>query len=345
MRTGRLLIVASPRLLLALGFASASFLAVRQPLSLGDYLAVWGLKARVIHASGDLASVFRVDPAGEVPAPRVPAALAAPPRRDGEAPRSLRRSSSSRSSVPSSSRCRAPTLARTRAPLPWRLLAAASLTLLPYFQTAAYTGYAEALLVVPVLAALLLVESPSPTPFTAAAAGLLLALAALTKQEGVVARSSSSRRSSRRPGASATPGSSPGPASASASSRGRSTGRPTASPASRTSRLDAFGAGKPLRALATFSEPRAPHGSPVAPRRGAPPRPRPGGSARAPRPPRWERPPGQASSSSSRSRSPASTSRGSSRGRGTGSSSSRWRQLLPALFEAAAEPFALAPGE
>ena len=59
-------------LLLAAGFASASFLAIRQPLSLGDYLAVWGLKARAIHFSGELSSVFRVDPAGEFSHPEYP---------------------------------------------------------------------------------------------------------------------------------------------------------------------------------------------------------------------------------------------------------------------------------
>ena len=36
------------------------------------------------------------------------------------------------------------------------------------------------------MAALLLLESPAPSPFTPAAAGLLLALASLTKQEGVL---------------------------------------------------------------------------------------------------------------------------------------------------------------
>jgi hypothetical protein len=65
-------------LLLALAFASATFLAVRQPLSLGDYLAVWGLKARAIHGSGELSAVFRVDPAGEFCHPQLP-----PPRAPG----------------------------------------------------------------------------------------------------------------------------------------------------------------------------------------------------------------------------------------------------------------------
>ena len=163
----RRLFTAGAALLLALGFASATFLAVRQPLSLGDYLAVWGLKARAIHASGDLAAVFRVDPAGEFSHPEYPPlwplVLAGSARLLGRYDELLL--TLLRPLLLALAACL--TIARTRAPLPWRLLASATLTLLPYFQTAAYTGYAEALLLVLVLAA------------------LLLALAALTKQEGV----------------------------------------------------------------------------------------------------------------------------------------------------------------
>ena len=151
--TRRLLTFAAA-LLLALGFASATFLAVRQPLSLGDYLAVWGLKARAIHASGELSAVFRVDPAGEFSHPEYPplwplvlAGAAKLLGRYDELVLTLLRPLLLAAAA-------ALTFSRTRAPLPWRLLAAASLTLLPYYQTAAYTGYAEALLLVFVLAAL-----------------------------------------------------------------------------------------------------------------------------------------------------------------------------------------------
>ncbi len=181
----RLLTIAAA-LLLAVGFASATFLAVRQPLSLGDYLAVWGLKARAIHGSGELSAVFRVDPSGEFSHPEYPplwplvlAGTAKLLGRYDELLLTLLRPLLLAAAA-------ALTFARTRAPLPWRLLAAAALTLLPYFQTAAYTGYAEALLLVFVLAAIFLLESPEPTPFTPVAAGLLLALACLTKQEGVL---------------------------------------------------------------------------------------------------------------------------------------------------------------
>lgn len=173
--------------LLAFGFASATFLAVRQPLSLGDYLVVWGLKARALHASGELSSVFRVDPAGEFSHPEYPplwplllAGTAKLLGRYDELLLTLLRPLLLALAA-------ALTFARTRAPTAGRLLAAAALTLLPYFQGAAYVGYAETLLLVLVLAALLLLESPAPTPFTPFAAGLLLGLAALTKQEGLLA--------------------------------------------------------------------------------------------------------------------------------------------------------------
>lgn len=174
-------------LLLVLGFASASFLALRQPLSLGDYLAVWGLKARAIHFSGELSSVFRVDPEGDFSHPAYPplwplliAATASLTGRYDELLLSLLRPLLLAVAA-------ALTFARTQGTSTGRLLAAATLTLLPYFQDAAYAGYAEALLLVLVLAALLLLETSVPGPITPAAAGTLLALAALTKQEGTVA--------------------------------------------------------------------------------------------------------------------------------------------------------------
>ncbi len=173
-------------LVLAAGLASATLLALRQPLSLGDYLAIWGLKARALYASGDLASVFRVDPAGEFSHPEYPplwpvllAGAAKLLGRYDELLLAILRPTLLALAA-------ALTYARTRAPLLSRLLAAAALVLLPYFQTAAYVGYAETLLLVLVLAALLLLESAHPTPFTPWAAGLLLALAALTKQEGTI---------------------------------------------------------------------------------------------------------------------------------------------------------------
>jgi len=173
-------------LLLAAGFASATFLAARQPLSLGDYLAVWGLKARALHVSGELPSLFRVDPAGEFSHPEYPplwplllAGTAKLLGRYDELLLALLRPLLLALAA-------ALSWARTRGAPPSRLLAAAALTLLPHFQGAAYAGYAEALLLVVVLAALLLLESPSPTPFTPWAAGFLLALGALTKQEGAV---------------------------------------------------------------------------------------------------------------------------------------------------------------
>jgi hypothetical protein len=181
----RLLTVAAA-LVLVVGFASATFLAVRQPLSLGDYLAIWGLKARAIHASGELSATFRVDPTAEYSHPEYPPLwpllLAGTAKLLGRYDELLLTLLRPLLLVLAAGL----TFLRTRAPLPWRLLAAGALTLLPYFQTAAYTGYAEALLLVFVLAALYLLERPSPGTFTPAVAGLLLACASLTKQEGVV---------------------------------------------------------------------------------------------------------------------------------------------------------------
>jgi len=133
----RRFLTSAAALLLALGFALATFLSVRQPLSLGDYLAVWGLKARAIHASGELSAVFRVDPTGEFSHPEYPplwplvlAGTAKLCGRYDELLLTLLRPLLLAAAA-------ALTFARTHASLPWRLLAAASLTLLPYFQTAA----------------------------------------------------------------------------------------------------------------------------------------------------------------------------------------------------------------
>jgi hypothetical protein len=173
--------------LLALALASATLLAVRQPLSLGDYLAIWGLKARAMHVSGELAAVFRVDPAAEFSHPGYPPLwpllLAGTAKLVGHFDELLL--ALLRPLLLALAAWL--TVARTCAPLPWRLLAAAALVLLPYFQAAAYAGYAEGLLLVLVLAALLLLERPVPNAFMPVAAGILLALAASTKNEGALA--------------------------------------------------------------------------------------------------------------------------------------------------------------
>ncbi len=183
----RRLRVAAAGLLLLLGFISASFIAVRQPLSLGDYLGIWGLKARAIHFSGELDAVFRVDPEGEFSHPAYPplwplllSGAASLFGRYDELLLSLLRPILLAFAA-------ALTFARTHGATPWRLVAAAALTLLPYFQSAAYAGYAETLLLVLVLGALLLLERAAPGRRASIGAGALLALAALTKQEGIVA--------------------------------------------------------------------------------------------------------------------------------------------------------------
>ncbi len=183
----RRLPAAAAGLLLLLGLTSATFIAVRQPLSLGDYLAIWGLKARAIHFSGELDSVFRVDPEGDYSHPAYPPLW---PLLLSGASRLIGRYDELLLSLVRPVLLvfgAALTFARTRGTTTWRLVAAAAFTLLPYFQSAAYTGYAETLLVVLVLGALLFLERSAPGCRASTAAGALLALAALTKQEGIVA--------------------------------------------------------------------------------------------------------------------------------------------------------------
>ncbi len=139
--------------LLAFGFLTATLIAVRQPLGHGDYIAIWGLKARALYRSGELASVFRVDPAGDFSHPEYPPlwplTLAGAARLVGrfdELELSLLRPLLLAIAVALAFRA-------TSAPWPLRLLAAAALSLLPYFRTPLYVGYSEALLLVFVLGA------------------------------------------------------------------------------------------------------------------------------------------------------------------------------------------------
>ncbi len=168
--------------LLLLGFSTATLTAVRTPLSLGDYVAIWGLKGRAIERGGSLASVFRVDPDGATSHPEYPPlwpmVLAGFARATGgwdELVLTLLRPFLLVGAL-------AGAAAATRAPPPYRLLAAAAVSLLPYWRSPLYAGYAEPLLVVLLLAALL--ESGREGKGAALRLAFVLALAALTKQEG-----------------------------------------------------------------------------------------------------------------------------------------------------------------
>ena len=168
------------------GFATATLTAVRIPLAAADFTWVWGLKARAIARSGDLASVFRVDPSGAWSHPEYPPGW----------PLLLAGASVARGAFDELDL----TLLRplllgaacllagrmTRAPGPYRVGAAAAVSLLPYFHVGAYAGYAEALLVVLVLAAVA-AASTLPAPPALATVAVFLVLASWVKYEGVAA--------------------------------------------------------------------------------------------------------------------------------------------------------------
>jgi hypothetical protein len=169
------------------GFATAALRTASRPLGLGDdYLAIWGLKARALYRTGSLASVFRVDPAGESSHPEYPPlwplVLSETARVEG------RFDELSLAQYAPALHALAVILAAasTRARGPFRLMPAAAVALLGYFLEPGYAGLSERLLLVFVLGALAVV------PRLDTAAGLagfaaLLTLAAWTKQEGALA--------------------------------------------------------------------------------------------------------------------------------------------------------------
>jgi hypothetical protein len=73
-RAGRAGAAATVLLVMAAGWGVflAGIVALRQPLGSGDYVAIWGLKARALSRSGDLTALFRVDPAGAFSHPEYP---------------------------------------------------------------------------------------------------------------------------------------------------------------------------------------------------------------------------------------------------------------------------------
>ncbi|MCC6133503.1 MAG: hypothetical protein IT186_26525 [Acidobacteria bacterium] len=171
--------------ILAGSFALATLSAIQFPLNLGDYGAIWGLKARTLFVSGDLTRVFMVDPGGEFSQPGYPvlwpyllAAVASLLGRYDEYTLVFLR--------PVLLAIAALLLAKlTRASLPFRLLSASALCLFPYFLNPTYAGYAEALLVVFALAGRIFLSEGGDSARSGLAAGFVLALAALTKNEGV----------------------------------------------------------------------------------------------------------------------------------------------------------------
>jgi len=173
-------------LLTAAAVLSAALVAVRQPFGPGDYVAVWGLKARALERTGDVAALFRVDPAGvsshpEYP-PLWPALLAAFSHLFGGRYDDLIVTLL----WPLLVLAAALLAARATSAPPWgRALAAVTVALLPYWRVD--LGYAEGLLAVLLLAALGEVPRLSSSRFAPLRLALFLTLAAWTKQEGAVA--------------------------------------------------------------------------------------------------------------------------------------------------------------
>ena len=168
------------------GVFQAGVVAARQPLGAPDYVAIWGLKARALSRTGELAAMFRIDPAGvfshpEYP-PLWPALLALESRfvtgrYDDLAVGLL---------WPLLALAAALLAARVTEGPPWaKGAAAAAVALLPYWRV--WPGYAEGLLAVFLLAAAGEVSRLGRAPLAPVRLTLFLVLACWTKQEGAVA--------------------------------------------------------------------------------------------------------------------------------------------------------------
>jgi hypothetical protein len=161
---------------------------MRAPLWGADYETTWGLKARAIYRSGELASVFRVDPEAIVSHPEYP--LAWPLVLAGASALFGRYDELLLTALwpVLVSLCAFLAFRATRAASVFRVTSAAAVALLPYFRVTIYPGYAEALLLVFLLAALGTSQALEEGASGGARFGfaLFLALAAFTKQEGAL---------------------------------------------------------------------------------------------------------------------------------------------------------------
>jgi hypothetical protein len=187
-RSASCVVGAAALLLLVLGVFTAGVFAMREPFALNDYTAIWGLKARALHRSGSLTSLFRVDPAGTFSHPEYPPLWP------------LLLTVATRARLPYDDLVATPmwvflvvgaSLLAIRAArsfgvsTPFALLAGAAVSLLPYWRT--YPGYAEGLLLVFVLAAAGEAGRAGIDPAATARLSIFLTLAAWTKPEGLVA--------------------------------------------------------------------------------------------------------------------------------------------------------------
>ncbi len=187
-RASSRLVTAAALLLLALGIVTAALAAMREPFALTDYYAIWGLKAHALHASGSLASLFRVDPDGVFSHPEYPPLWP------------LLLTVATRARVPFDDLVVTPlwpllalgaSLLAVRAARsldvawPFALLAGATVSLLPYWRT--YPGYAEGLLLVFVLGAAGEAAHAGIDRGATVRLSVFLTLAAWTKPEGLAA--------------------------------------------------------------------------------------------------------------------------------------------------------------
>ena len=174
--------------LAAWGLFTASVYAMREPLALNDYTAIWGLKAHAFYRTGSLASLFRVDPEGAFSHPEYPPLWP------------LVLTTATRGWLPFddldatflwpllviwASLFAARAAWRGGAGVPFALLAAAAVSLLPYWRR--YPGYAEGLLLVFVLGAAGNLARAGESALATVRLSVFLTLAAWTKPEGLVA--------------------------------------------------------------------------------------------------------------------------------------------------------------
>jgi hypothetical protein len=182
---GRRLVLVAGAALLLLGIFSASLVAVREPLAIGDYVGIWGLKARALYRAGSFEGLFRADPGGDFSHPEYPPLW--PLLLAGFSGLSGRYDDLVVTLLWPLLCLAASLLAirAARASPPFAALAGAAVALLPYWRR--YPGYAEGLLLVLLLAALGEVERLDTDGAALVRFALFLTLASWTKPEGAAA--------------------------------------------------------------------------------------------------------------------------------------------------------------
>jgi hypothetical protein len=170
----------------AWGVFLAGVVAVRQPLGPGDYVAIWGLKARALSRSGDLTALFRVDPAGAFSHPEYPPLWPALLALESRFVAGRYDDLAAGLLWPLLALAAALLAARATEGPPWaKAGAAAAVALLPYWR--AWPGYAEGLLAVFLIGAIGESSRLARSRAAPVRLALFLVLACWTKQEGTIA--------------------------------------------------------------------------------------------------------------------------------------------------------------